>query len=115
MRSWVVACALALTTACAAPQGTVGAVLAQQSDGRLLVHEAPKGLAAEKAGLAPGDEILLIDGMDVRRLDDKALHRALSGEVGSSVKLTVLRGEEVLRVTLKRTAARKRLLPASRR
>ncbi|MCC6669264.1 MAG: PDZ domain-containing protein [Polyangiaceae bacterium] len=107
--------ALLVLGACGGPQGTVGAVFAQQGDGRLLVHEAPKGLAAEKAGLAAGDEVLLIDGMDVRRLDDKALHRALSGEVGSSVKLTVLRGEEVLRVTLKRTPAKKRVIPAGQR
>ncbi len=103
--------ALALQLAlvrCAPAQGTVGAMLAQDSDGRLTVREAPPGLAADKAGLAAGDELLLIDGVDVRALDDKAIHRALSGEIGTEVKLTVLRGEEVLHLTLKRTPAKKR-------
>lgn len=97
-----------LLGACGPEKGTVGAVFAQKDDGRLVVHEAPEGLAAHKAGLKEGDEILLVDGMDVRSLDDKALHRVLSGEVDQSVRLTVLRGEEVLRVTLKRTPAKKR-------
>lgn len=103
----VIVCAFALALGCATTQGTIGAVLAQQSDGRLIVHEVPSGLAAAKAGLQAGDEILLIDGIDVRRLDDKSLRRTLAGEVGSPVKLTVVRGEEVIRVTLRRTPAKK--------
>jgi len=96
--------------ACAANQGTIGAVLAQDPDGRLWVREAPEGLAADKAGLEAGDEILLVEGMDVRQMDAKAVHQALSGEVGSKVRLTLIRNEEVLRVTLMRTPAKKRLL-----
>lgn len=107
-RALALACALAGALGCGPTQGTVGAVFAQQDEGRLVVHEVPPGLAADKAGLREGDEILLVDGMDVRRMDAKALHRALSGEVGSSVRLTVVRGEEVLRLSLKRTPAKKR-------
>jgi C-terminal processing protease CtpA/Prc len=88
---------------CGPSRGTVGALLGQRDDGRLFVRETPKNLAAERAGLKPGDEILLIDGRDVRRLDPEAVHRALSGEVREPVKLTVLRGERLLRVTLRRT------------
>lgn len=97
---------------CAGTQGTVGAVFAQKDDGRLIVHEVPEGLAADKAGLQEGDEILLVEGIDVRQLDAKALHENLSGEVGTTVRLTVVRGEEVLRLTLKRTPAKKRVRPA---
>jgi carboxyl-terminal processing protease len=96
--------------ACASNQGTIGAVLAQEPDGRLWVREAPEGLAADKAGLEAGDEILLVEGMDVRQMDVKAVHEALSGEVGSKVRLTLIRDEEVLRVTLTRTPAKRRLL-----
>jgi len=99
----------AVLTACASNQGTIGAVLAQEPDGRLWVRDVPDGLAAEKAGLAPGDEILLVEGMDVRQMDVKAVHAALSGEVGTKVRLTLIRNEEVLRVTLTRTPAKKRL------
>ena len=78
------------------------------------VEEVPRGLRiltvfkdspAAKGGLKPGDEILLIDGLDVRRLNAQQINDILSGEVDSPVKLTVIRDEQVLRVTLKRTEA----------
>lgn len=97
---------------CAPPRGTIGAVLGQRGDGRLFVREAPPGLAAQKSGLSPGDEILLIDGKDVRGMNDVELDRALAGQVGTPVKLTVIRGEAVLRVTLVRTQAKRH--PAAR-
>jgi C-terminal processing protease CtpA/Prc len=100
---------LMMLAACVADRGTIGAVLGQKDDGRLFVREVPEGLAADVAGLDPGDEILLIDGKDVRALGPKGVHQALSGEVGQPVKLTVIRGEEVLRISVKRTPARKRL------
>ena len=96
-----------LLGACAAQRGTIGAVLAQTPEGRIIIREVPPGLAAARAGLVPGDEILLIDGRDPRPLDEKQLHALLSGDVDSPVKLTVVRGEEVLRVTLRRTPSRK--------
>ncbi|HOU91334.1 MAG TPA: PDZ domain-containing protein [Polyangiaceae bacterium] len=89
--------------ACGPPPGTIGAVLARAPDGSLRIDEAPAGLAAAEAGLEPGDQILLIDGVDVRALDAEAVHAALSGDVGEPVKLTVIRDDEVLRVTLART------------
>ncbi len=95
--------ALALALACASQRGTIGANLGQQPDGRLFVREVPPGLAAAKAGLEPGDEVTLINGRDVRTLDEKSLHALLAGEVGDSVKLTVLRGERVIHVTVART------------
>ena len=98
---------LSLSAACSGNRGTIGALLGQQRDGRLFVREVPSGLAAERAGLRSGDEVLLIDGRDVRDMTSKQVHERLSGDVGQPVKLTVLRGEEVLRVTLKRTKARK--------
>lgn len=107
----LVFCSLGLTptlgsvAACASERGTIGAQLGQKPDGRLFVREVPTGLAADQAGLKPGDEITLINGRDVRQLSDKQVHELLSGEVGDSVKLTVLRGEQVIRVTLKRTPA----------
>jgi C-terminal processing protease CtpA/Prc len=97
--------ALAPFTACASQEGTIGAVLGQRPDGRLFVRDVPPALAAARAGLQPGDEILLVDGKDVRAMDAAALHQALSGEVSAPVKLTVVRGETVFRVTLPRTLA----------
>jgi S1-C subfamily serine protease len=96
-----------LLAACGTQRGTIGAVLGQSPEGELTVREVPNGLAADKAGLKPDDKILLIDGKDVRTLDAKGVHQALSGEVGDKVKLTVVRGEEVIRVTLSRTEAKR--------
>jgi C-terminal processing protease CtpA/Prc len=106
MRATARSASLALAVslfACAEQRGTIGAVVGQAHDGRLYIRETP----AEKAGLQPDDEILLIDGRDVRALTARQVHQALSGDVGEPVKLTVIRGEEVIRVTLRRTPARK--------
>lgn len=104
--------ALALSTllacgACGASRGTIGAVLAKDADGRLFVRDVPSGLAAAEGGLEPGDEILLIDGRDARALGARGVHEALSGSVGEPVKLTLVRQGEILRVTLRRTEARR--------
>lgn len=95
----------ALVLGCAPERGTIGAVLAQTPDQRLVLRDVPPQLAAGRAGLQPGDELLLIDGRDVRELDERGVHRALGGEVGDSVKLTLLREGRVIRVTLRRTPA----------
>lgn len=100
-----IAVMLATLAGCAADRGTIGAQLGQRDDGHLFIREAPSGLAAARAGLKPGDEITLINGRDVRSFDEKGLHNLLSGDVGDPVKLTVLRGEQVLHVTLQRTPA----------
>ncbi len=88
---------------CRPDRGTIGAVLGQTSDQRLVLREVPETLAAGRAGLLPGDELLLIDGRDVRELDSRGVHRALSGSLGGPVKLTLLRDGRVIRVTLRRT------------
>lgn len=96
--------------ACAPKKGTIGAILGQDAEGRLFVREVPAGLAAERADLRPGDEILLIDGHDARAMGPRGVHEALEGKVDEPVKLTLVRNGEVLRVTLKRTPARKHRL-----
>ncbi len=103
MRSWFFAALSLLWLACTPARGSIGAVLAQSPEGELRLHHVERGLAADRAGLSQNDRILLIDGEDVRGLSEAELHRRLSGEVGEEVRLTVLRGREVLRVTLRRT------------
>jgi len=92
---------------CGASRGTIGAVLAKDGDGRLFVRDVPTGLAAAEGGLEAGDEILLIDGRDARALGARGVHGALSGTVGEPVKLTLVRKGEIVRVTLRRTEARR--------
>jgi C-terminal processing protease CtpA/Prc len=115
LRSWQfshlwLAVALATLGGCASQKGTIGAQLGRRDDGRLYIREVPPGLAAAKAGLKAGDEVTLIDGRDVRTFDEKGLHAILSGNVGETVKLTLLRGEQVIHVTLVRTPAPRPLL-----
>lgn len=98
--------ALPPLTACAGPPpGTIGAVLGRQGSGRVFLREVPPHLAAGRAGLRAGDEILFVDGRDVRLLTEAELRRALGGQVGETVQLTLARGEEILRVTLTRSQA----------
>src|SRR6187402_1450829 len=97
---------LTALASCAPSKGTIGAVIAQDDDtGRLFLRDVPPSLAAGQANLKVGDEILLIDGLDVRRMDAQQVNAALSGEVDSPVKLTLIRQEQILRVTLRRTEA----------
>ncbi len=94
-----------MVVACGPKPGTIGAILGQAPDGSLTIRDAPEGLAADRAGLQPGDQILLIEGRDARAMDAATVHQYLTGAVGDPVKLTVLRGDEILRVTLRRTPA----------
>lgn len=66
------------------------------------MRQAPAGHSAARAGLVAGDEILLIDGRDVRAMSPEAIHQALEGEVGTTVQLTLLRTGKIERVVLRR-------------
>ena len=103
MQRFVSKLILAWTLSCAADPGSIGAVLAQsRSDGRLTVRDAPSGQAAAEAGIASGDEILLIDGRDVRSMSAETIHRLLEGEVGTTVSLTLLRRGKIERIAVRR-------------
>lgn len=97
--------------ACAADRGTIGAVLGRAPGGELHVRHVEPGLAADQAGVKAGDRVLTVNGLDVRALDETQLRDELRGDVGSRARLTVERGEEIVRVELTRTPARKRRPP----
>lgn len=112
LRRWAASvCATAVVAAIVAcgppPRGTIGAILGQQGDGRLFIRDAPADLGAAKAGLKPGDEILFIDGVQASSLTPEQVSQLLNGPVGEPVQLTVIRDNEVLRVTVTRTEARR--------
>jgi C-terminal processing protease CtpA/Prc len=95
--------------------GSVGAVFGRDSETRaLVVREAPPGAAAEKAGLQPGDEVVMIDGWYVRDMSGKDVRAKLRGEVGSTVRLTVVRGDDVRHVRVLRGALGERHPPPPR-
>jgi len=83
--------------------GSIGAVLVQSHpDGKVTVRDVPPGLPAAQAGIVPGDEVLFIEGRDVRDMSPDAVHFALEGQVGSVVELTILHRGKIERIPLKR-------------
>jgi C-terminal processing protease CtpA/Prc len=83
--------------------GSVGAVLGRDNDTRALyVREVPPGRTASLAGLLPGDQIVMIGGVYVRDLGIKEIKKLLRGPVGTTLELTVVRGEDVEHVKVTR-------------
>ncbi len=113
-RSALLARGLAVVGLCAAGcgasgPGTVGAVLGRDNETRALhVRDVPPGLGAEQAGLRPGDEIVMIDGLYVKDLGSADVRAKLRGDPGSTVALTVVRGDEVRHVKVTRAPMRER-------
>lgn len=67
-------------------------------EGLLIDLIAPDSPAAE-AGLQVGDYLIMVDGKDVRGADYEQAAGWMQGEEGSTVELTVLRGEQTFVVT----------------
>ena len=90
--------------ACGPSVGSLGAVLARNNETRALhVRDVPPGLAAAEAGIRAGDEILMIEGVYVPSLDAAQIRALLRGEPGAPVAVTIARGDEVIRLEVKRT------------
>jgi carboxyl-terminal processing protease len=96
--------ALSLVMGCGSSwKGSVGAVLGKDNaDGRLYVREVPADMAASKAGVKEGDELVAIDGAPVRAMLPDEVHKALAGRVGTRVKLSIHRGGETLDLEVER-------------
>ena len=83
--------------------GTIGAGLGQRTDHRLFVRSLPTGEGADRAGLSVDDEIVAIEGKDVRSLTPEDVRRTVRGDVGSRLTVTILRGDERRDLTIVRT------------
>ncbi|MEM1032899.1 MAG: hypothetical protein AAF928_04690 [Myxococcota bacterium] len=74
--------------------GSIGAVLDRDPvTGAVYVYETP---ATTPSPLAPGDRLKMVEGVHVDDLERDELQARLRGPVGSAVRLTVLRGDEVV-------------------
>lgn len=94
--------------------GSIGVVLGRDPDtGDVFVREAPESNPDDPNGqhLIPGDQLVMVAGVFVRDLSTKDLRALMRGDPGSEVDVTVLRGSEVLRMKIKRTALKSKLLP----
>jgi C-terminal processing protease CtpA/Prc len=99
----LLATVLLVASACGPGMGSIGALMSRNhSDGRLKVREVPADMEASKAGMQPGDEVLYIDGRDVRSLTADEVHQALVGAVGTTVDITVVREGKVFRLLVRR-------------
>lgn len=95
--------------------GSIGAVLVRDRlSGAVHIRELPAGGAAAAAGLQPGDQVKMVDGVLADDLSPQALRGRLRGEVGKPVTLTIVRGERVMQLTLVREPLRTRAAPPPR-
>ena len=90
--AFVVAFAMASLGCASAAPGTIGAVMGKRTDGRLFVRGIPPGQGADRAGLELEDEIVAIDGHLVQEMSEEDIRRAVRGDVGSTLTITVQRG-----------------------
>jgi membrane-associated protease RseP (regulator of RpoE activity) len=79
--------------------GIVGDILRKT---HIIVDMVVKGGPSEQAGLRKGDQIIEINGKDVRELKRKQVGALMRGEPGTLLKLTVKRGAEILPINLVR-------------
>lgn len=81
--------------------GGIGVVLTQDLDtGITEASNVYEDSPAMKAGMQDGDIIYKVDGKDVSGKDLEEISGSIKGEKGSTVEVTVLRGEEQEEVTL---------------
>ena len=83
--------------------GVLGALLRLGSKGQVLVAEVSPGTPAEAAGLAPGDVLLSVAGYEPDTVDNLVdyMRRLVAGRRNTDeVRITVLRGDEELELTL---------------
>ena len=73
-----------------------------ENDGGFEVQQVEPGGPAKAGGILPGDVIVAVDGKRVTQIGADAAQNMISGEAGTAVSITVLRGEEELTVSLTR-------------
>lgn len=94
-----------LLAGCSSAPGTIGAGMGRRAeDGRLFVRSVPPGQGAAEAGLEVDDEIVAIDGKDVRRMSEDDVRRAVRGDLGSTMTVTIVRSGVRRDVVVKRSA-----------
>jgi carboxyl-terminal processing protease len=81
----------------------IGAYLsADTQSGAITVVKPMKNSPAEKAGVKAGDIIYAVDGKEVSNMEISQVQALVKGEQGSEVKLTLLRKEKKVEVTVTR-------------
>lgn len=82
-------------------------------DGNLYINEIKEGNPSHKSDVRPGDQIIKINGIDVKGKDRAQISRLLRGPKGTSLTLTLLREGAVLDKTIVRDEIRQPNVPYS--
>ena len=69
----------------------------------MFVRSTPPGQGAAEAGLQIDDEIVAIEGKDVKGMSEEDVRRAVRGDLGSSLTVTIVREGKRQDVTVKRS------------
>ena len=83
-------------------QGIGARVQAEEESGDIRIVSVLKGTPAEDAGLRGGDIFRSVDGVDVSTLNQMELVIKVRGPAGTTVNLTMQRGEDLLDFVVKR-------------
>lgn len=70
--------------------GGIGAIIGRRKE-RNIILMPYNGFPADKAGIKIGDEIMEVDGFDVRKKNPSEVSKLLKGQAGTKVKLKVLK------------------------
>ncbi|MBQ7566080.1 MAG: S41 family peptidase [Oscillospiraceae bacterium] len=84
----------------------VGANVYENDDGKYEITFVTEGSPAEAAGLLVGDVIVRVDGQSVDGMTLEEVVAQVRGEEGTTVTLTVLRGDQTLELPVKRGSIR---------
>ena len=71
-------------------------------DGKLFVNEVSEGNPAHKQDVKPGDQILKINGVDIKGKDRNEISQLLRGPKGTSLTMVLLRDAKEINKTLVR-------------
>ena len=73
----------------------------------VVVEEAPSGGASARAGLRVGDQVVSIDGVAVSGMTPEDVRRRVRGEVGTRVRIRVVRDGQERDVEIERAPYRR--------
>ncbi len=90
-------------------EGGIGASV-YNDNGKITIVEIYKGLSADSCGLKAGDIIVAVDGKNVENMALEDIIALVKGEVGTSVKITVKRGNKELSYNVERTSGQRELV-----
>lgn len=82
----------------------IGIYMVKNTEVNLVEVLSPiKNSPAEEAGILPGDFIKSVDGVEYTADDLNTMSEKIKGEEGTTVKLEIIRGTEILNFEVKRT------------